>query len=394
METNVDTSSGNPHIPSTDVTTGVFTPPNQPSLVQTTMKLIASTSGNGLISSIMAITAPFTQSATGPPFSYGMPGFDTNSILSYSTLQNLGLGEGSSNAPLQGSMGGTSAPYNAFPYGGGHIPPSSPSLSGAHQHSAGPNVNYSLFGAGSQGIPSYSMLVGSTPFSLFGAFGNNALSSAVVSAGGNLHYGQKNPMQGTIPAQGENLGIPSSQGIWNLWQGSIPSSRMLTRGNPFHSQWNLEQGLGSMPIRSAGGNLSQNPWNAMETQPFTSYYRSHPMTSQQEHNPYTGHGHGYYHNPGQQPKFSWHPGASQTPGSFFACYNQQPKLPFLANLHLPDLKTLLNDPIYHDMCWPPMPAKFPLDIPKFKSNPNEDPSDHVTTFHLWCSSNSLRDDSI
>jgi hypothetical protein len=41
-----------------------------------------------------------------------------------------------------------------------------------------------------------------------------------------------------------------------------------------------------------------------------------------------------------------------------------------------------------------MPTKFPLDIPKFEAKPNEDPSDHVTTFDLWCSSNSLRDDSI
>jgi hypothetical protein len=41
-----------------------------------------------------------------------------------------------------------------------------------------------------------------------------------------------------------------------------------------------------------------------------------------------------------------------------------------------------------------MPTKFPSDIPKFEGKPNEDPGDHVTTFHLWCSSNSLRDDSI
>jgi hypothetical protein len=40
-----------------------------------------------------------------------------------------------------------------------------------------------------------------------------------------------------------------------------------------------------------------------------------------------------------------------------------------------------------------MPTKFLLDIPKFEANPNEDPGDHVTIFHLWCSSNSLKDDS-
>jgi hypothetical protein len=59
-----------------------------------------------------------------------------------------------------------------------------------------------------------------------------------------------------------------------------------------------------------------------------------------------------------------------------------------------DLSRLLNNPIYHDPHWPPMSTKFPSDIPKFEANPNEDLGDHVTTFHLWCSSNSLRDDSV
>jgi hypothetical protein len=137
MKANAATSSGDSHIPSMTVTTGGVPPPNQPSSVRATMVSTASTSRNGPILSIVAITAPFTQSVTGPPFSYGMPGFGTSTVLSYSTLQTLGLGVGSSNAPLQGSMGGTSSPYNSFPYRGGHIPPSSPSLGGAHQHSPG-----------------------------------------------------------------------------------------------------------------------------------------------------------------------------------------------------------------------------------------------------------------
>jgi hypothetical protein len=58
------------------------------------------------------------------------------------------------------------------------------------------------------------------------------------------------------------------------------------------------------------------------------------------------------------------------------------------------MSRLLKDPIYHYPCWPAMPTKFPLDIPKLEGNPNEDLGDHVTTFHLWCSSNSLRDDSV
>jgi hypothetical protein len=149
-----------------------------------------------------------------------------------------------------------------------------------------------------------------------------------------------------------------------------------------------------MPIGLAGGNPSQNPWNVMQDQPFTSYYGSQSMMSQQAQYPYVSHGHGYYQNPSQQPNFSWQPGATQNLGSFFSGYNQQPKLPFLATLHLPYLTRLLNDPICHDPCWPPMPTKLPLNIPMFEAKPNEDLGDHVTTLHLWCSSNSLRDDSI
>jgi hypothetical protein len=97
------------------------------------------------------------------------------------------------------------------------------------------------------------------------------------------------------------------------------------------------------------------------------------MMSPQMKNPYTSHGHGFYQNPGQQPNFSWQPGASQTPGPFFHGYHQQTKLLFLETMHLPDLTRLLNDPICHDPCWPPMPMKLPLDIPNFEANPNEDP---------------------
>jgi hypothetical protein len=185
METNVATSSGNSSIPTTVVTIGDIPPPNPPSLAQTTMVSTTSTSSNGPIPSTMTTTAPFTLSATGPPFSYGMPRSGTSSVLSYSTVQTLFLGEERSNAPLQGHMGGTSTPFNAFPYGGGHIPPSSPSLGGTHQQSTGPPTHHSLFGAGSQGPPSHNMPVGSTLFSLFGAFGNNDFST-----GGNPGYEQ------------------------------------------------------------------------------------------------------------------------------------------------------------------------------------------------------------
>jgi hypothetical protein len=182
----------------------------------------ASTLHSGPILSLAAATTPFTPSVIGPPFSYGMPSSGTSPVLSYSTSQTSGLGAGSSNAPLQGHMGGTSAPFNAFPYGGGHIPSLSPSLEGTHQPSAGSPAHHSLFGAGSQGPPSHNMPVGSKPFSLFGAFGNNAFSSAAFPTGGNPGPRQSIPMQGTILAQGAYPGTSFALGPWNSWQGSVP----------------------------------------------------------------------------------------------------------------------------------------------------------------------------
>jgi hypothetical protein len=150
----------------------------------------------------------------------------------------------------------------------------------------------------------------------------------------------------------------------------------------------------SFPSGSAWGNPSQSPSNTMNAQHPMSFMGNQPMMSPQMKNPYAGQGHGFYQNPGQQPNFSWQPGASQTPGPFFPGYQQQPKLTFLTTLHLPDLTWLLNDPICHDSHWPSMPTKLPSDIPKFEAKPNEDPGDHVTTFHLWCSYKSLKDDSV
>ena len=76
----------------------------------------------------------------------------------------------------------------------------------------------------------------------------------------------------------------------------------------------------------------------------------------------------------------------------------QPKLnkkfPFVATLELPDLNQLTNDPIHYLPWWSVIPPKLPSDIPKFNGNSREDLSMHVMTYHLWCSSNSLNDDSI
>jgi hypothetical protein len=69
-------------------------------------------------------------------------------------------------------------------------------------------------------------------------------------------------------------------------------------------------------------------------------------------------------------------------------------LPFLATLDLPDLSRLMNDPISHSPFWPVILAKLPSDILKFYGKLGDDPNNHVMNFHLWCSSNSLMDDSI
>ena len=70
------------------------------------------------------------------------------------------------------------------------------------------------------------------------------------------------------------------------------------------------------------------------------------------------------------------------------------QLPFLATLDLPNMFRILNDPISHSHQWPVIPAKLPSDIPKFNGKSREDPNNHVMNFHLWCSSNSLMNESI
>jgi hypothetical protein len=70
------------------------------------------------------------------------------------------------------------------------------------------------------------------------------------------------------------------------------------------------------------------------------------------------------------------------------------QFPFLATLDLPDLSRILNDMIRHSPQWPTILAKLPFDIPKFHGKPGKHPNNHVMTFHLWCTSNSLMDDSI
>jgi hypothetical protein len=133
-----------------------------------------------------------------------------------------------------------------------------------------------------------------------------------------------------------------------------------------------------------GGNFynpKQNiPVVMMPNQPYMNYPKGGPYNA--------GQGHGFYQNSG----WPANPQAQSFPGGWGQV--SQPRLPFLATLNLPDLSKLMNDPVSHDPTWPHIPTKLPLEIPKFEGKNGEDPSDHVNTFHLWCSSNSLNEDSI
>jgi hypothetical protein len=118
-----------------------------------------------------------------------MPSSEMSLALTNSTSQNLGLGAGSSNAPLQGQLGGIPVSFNAFPHAGGHIPPSSSSLGGPHQQTTGQPAHTSSLGAGSQGKPTQTLPVGSSPFVWNRGFGNNTLTPSAFPSGGTHIFG-------------------------------------------------------------------------------------------------------------------------------------------------------------------------------------------------------------
>ena len=70
------------------------------------------------------------------------------------------------------------------------------------------------------------------------------------------------------------------------------------------------------------------------------------------------------------------------------------KYPFLDTLNFLYLMKLTNELVLQNPGWTPISTKLSLDIPKFEGNPKEYTENHVMTFHLWFSSNSLMDDSI
>ena len=75
-------------------------------------------------------------------------------------------------------------------------------------------------------------------------------------------------------------------------------------------------------------------------------------------------------------------------------YTLKFSLHFIYHINLPDLAWLTIYPIGHNPLRPPMPTKIPLEIHKFEGKGREDPQNHIMSFHLWCSSKNIVDDSI
>jgi len=124
------TLSGSPYNPIIVVAGGGVVCPPPHLCIKTSAVQKPTTLGSVSIPSMTLTTVPSIQNTFRAPFSYVMPVFYYNSVLTYSTLQTIGLESRRSNAPLQGSIAGTIAPFNTILYGGGHIPPLSPFLRG------------------------------------------------------------------------------------------------------------------------------------------------------------------------------------------------------------------------------------------------------------------------
>jgi hypothetical protein len=275
------------------------------------------------------------------PFSYGMSNFTlqfSSTIPPIVTNASIGLG-------------GTTPPYTPFSFDGFQIPQMTPNMGGIPTSNLGSNPpasgwNNQLSGQDSAQVLSY------TP-----------TSSVPIPTN---TFGMMNPPLSS--------GFPPREGQFHALGNPQPRSTPV--GGNFHNPQ-----PGSTPVGGNFYNLQENiPTGMMPNQPFMNQPRGGPYNPRQ--------GHGVYQNP------RW--AAVHQAQSFSEAWGQmsQPRLPFLAMLNLPDLSKLMNDPISHVPTWPPIPTKLPSNIPKFEGKNGEDHGDHVTTFHLWCSSNSLNDNSI
>jgi hypothetical protein len=232
---------------------------------------------------------------------------------------------------------GMNPPYTSFSFDGSYFPQNTPTVGGIPSFNPGSNPIASRWsnqprGQASSQVRSFSITFSvSIQTNMFGMT-NPLLSSKFAPKGGQSHT-LGNPQIGATPT-GDNFYNPHQK----IPNGIMPNQPLMNQPR--------------------GG--SYNP----------------------------GHGHGAYQNPG------W--AAIPQPQSFQGAWVQmsQPPLPFLATLNLLELSKLMNEAVCHDPTCPPILTNLLLNIPKFEGKNGEDLGDHVTTFHLWCSSNSLKNDSI
>jgi hypothetical protein len=212
-----------------------------------------------------------------------------------------------------------------------------------------------------------------------------------IPIGGQFHQGGQSqpPFVGKIPTgtqppltppYGQNI-PPSLAQYWNH----------LIQHNP-HSTGGKQPQASSIIPPSTGQQYSgmSNPIWGLNAQPHTPVQGYNPMNYLPPHQP--------LHLPRSSHYMQTAYGPIGLPTGLPPQSHQYPhvnrQLPFLSTLDLPDLSRILNDPIHHSPQWPTILAKLPSDIPKFDGKSGEDMNNHVMTFHLWCSSNSLMDDSI
>jgi hypothetical protein len=314
----------------------------------------------GMSPYVFSSSMTFPSSISTPPdtFSTRMPGYNAQSIplgsnpfpfgMSNMTL-HISSSMSTSNVNTSFGLGGTFPPYSPFPFGGGHIPQSFPTVGGWNLPSSAPNPLYSFQGWNEQmGGVSTAYISSVYPLSTMHVPTNSFImenlppTSGIIS-GGNQFYNIGNPLHK----------VSSSRG------NAYPHM-----GNPYHITFSSQAAPSVM----------------MPLQPFMNLIGGGYYPTRQ--------GHSVYQNP------PW-PTVSKNQ-SFLGAWSQTPqrRIPFLATLNFPDLLKLMKGPMCHDPAWPSIPIELPSDIPKFEGKSDEDPCDHITTFHLWCSSNSLNDDYV
>jgi hypothetical protein len=330
----------NTRIPSTPIPTIVNGTPSNPATSMVVVPVVP----------IITMAQPIVnaQATASNPFGClgHSPSYNAQSIPMASSPFSYGMpnftSQFSNSIPTAGpnasvGIGGSTPPYIPFSFGGSQIPQMTPNMGGILAFNTGSNPPTSGWNNQHDGQASTQV------------FSYNPTSLVHISTN---TFGMTNPpLSSGFPPRGGQFCT-----LGNPQPGSNPAG-----GNFYNPQQNILIGI-------------------MPNQLYMNHPKGGPYNSRQ--------GHGVYQKPG------WPTNSQEQSFSGGWGHMSQPHLPFLATLNLLDLSKLMNDPVSHDPTCPPMPTKIPLDIPKFEGKNGEDPSDDITTFHLWCSSSFLNCNSI